>query len=215
VKDDYYKSRYTFDSARSIVWKEIIRFLSRYIPKDSTVVDLGAGYCDFINNVSATKKYAVDISPDFSNFAEEGIEKVNNTAWNLKSISSDSVDIVHASNLLEHFDDEELKKTMEEIKRVLKKGGKLILMQPNYRLSPERYFDDHTHKKIFSDDSLYSFLTSYGFKVIFKMPRFLPLEMKSKPILIPQFLLPFIVRIYIHSPIKPFAGQMLLISEKK
>jgi len=215
VQDEYYKSgQYDPDPRRSLVWREIIRFLSPYIPEGSVVVDLGAGYCDFINQVKASKKYAVDISPDLSNFAGAGVEKINSYAWDLSSIPSDSVDVVHESNLFEHFIDEELEKTMAEINRVLKVGGKFILIQPNYRLQPDRYFDDHTHRKIFTDSSLESFLIENGFKIVLKMPRFLPQEMKDSSSFIPNFILPLLIRTYIHLPFKPLAGQMLFVAEK-
>src|SRR3989344_4107120 len=215
TQDQYYKSgQYDPDRRRILVWKEIIKFESEYISEDGAVVDLGAGYCDFINQVKAAKKYAVDPSPELSNFANPSVTKINSPASDLSQIPDNSIDIVHTSNLFEHFDDQELGKVMGEVKRVLKMGGKLILMQPNFSLQPARYFDDHTHKKIFNDVSLESFLISHGFKIILKKPRFLPQEMKDSSYLIPYFILPLLVRLYIHSPIKPLAGQMLMISEK-
>lgn len=213
MKDTYYKSRYTFDPKRNIVWKEIVRFFDLYIKNAETVLDLGAGYCDFINNVSATKKYAADISPELSNYAEKEVIQINRTGWDFYEIPNESVDVVHASNFLEHFTDENLEKIMKEVKRILKKGGKLILMQPNYRYSYKTYFDDPTHKKVFSDTALESFLISHDFEIIKKMPKFLPFSLKSRPSIIP--LSPLLVRAYIHSPWKPFAGQMLFITKKK
>jgi len=214
MKDKYYESRFTFNSSRSIVWKEIIRFLKKYIPENGVVVDLGAGYCDFINNINASKKYAIDISSELSLYAREDVAQINRTGWNFHEIVDESADILLASNFLEHFTDEDLEKIMKEIRCVLKKGGKLILMQPNYRLAYKNYFDDPTHKKVFSDAALESFLLSYDFKIILKKSRFLPFSMRSDSSLIPRFLLPLIVRAYIHSPLKPFAGQMLFVAEK-
>jgi ubiquinone/menaquinone biosynthesis C-methylase UbiE len=214
MKDPYYSSRYTFDPERSIVWREIVKFESRFFPRNAVVVDLGAGYCDFINNVKADKKYAVDTSSELQSYAGKDVLRINQPAWNLFEIQANTVDVVHASNLFEHFTEEELDKTMKEVKRVLKKGGKLILMQPNYRLASKNYFDDPTHKKVFSDAALESFLLSYGMKILLKMSRFLPFSMKSNSSMIPNFLLPLLVRAYIHSPFKPFAGQMLFIAQK-
>ena len=213
IKDSYYKSRYVPNPSRAIIWKEIVKFLQQFIPRDGTVVDLGAGYCDFINNVAANKKYAVDISSELSNFAAPSVEEINNTAWNLTALPDASVDVIHASNLFEHFDDAELLKVMKEVKRVLKPGGKLILMQPNYRYSYKTYFDDPTHKKVFSHESLKSFIISHDFEIIKMMPKFLPFSLKSRPSFIPLF--PFLARAYINSPWKPFAGQMLFVAEKK
>ena len=118
-----------------------------------------------------------------------------------------------ASNLFEHLTEEELTAVMAEIRRVLRTGGLLILMQPNYRLSYKTYFDDPTHKKVFSDVALTTFLISHGFEIRKAMPRFLPFSLKSRPGLVP--LSAFVVRAYINSPWKPFAGQMLIVGRIK
>ena len=215
MTSNYYNSgQYDYDSRRTVAWKEIIKFLTPFIKSEAVVVDLGAGYCDFINQVQAAKKYAVDYSPEISKFTGPGVQAIQAPAWDLSMIQDNSVDVVHASNLFEHFDDIQLGKVVSEVNRVLKRGGKIILLQPNFRLQPGRYFDDHTHKKVFNDSSLASFLISNGYKIVLNMPRFLPQEVKDGPSILPNFLLPFIVRIYIHSPLKPLAGQMLLIGEK-
>lgn len=211
--DSYYTSRYVFDKTRSIVWKEIVRFLNRFIPTQGTVVDLGAGYCDFINTVTARTKYAVDISPEIHKYTYPPVQVIQKVVWDLSLIFDHSIDIVHASNLLEHLTDEELEKTMCEIKRVLKQKGKLILLQPNYRFSYKTYFDDPTHRKVFSDAALESFLLGYGFEIILKKARFLPFSLRSRPSIIPVF--PLLIRAYIYSPVKPFAGQMLFVAENK
>ena len=212
MKDAYYKSRYTPNNDRGVVWKEIVRFLNPYIKDAKTVLDLGAGYCDFINNVNATKKYAVDISPELPNFAGKEVIQINRTGWDFHEIPTESVDIVHASNFLEHFTDEDLEKIMKEVRRVLKDGAKLVLMQPNYRYSYKTYFDDPTHKKVFSHTALESFLISHDFEIIKKIPKFLPFSLQSRPSIIPVF--PLLIRAYLHSPWKPFAGQMLFVARK-
>ncbi len=35
-------------------------------------------------------------------------------------------------------------------------------MQPNFRLNPGRYFDDFTHVRVFTDQSLRDYLASLG-----------------------------------------------------
>lgn len=212
MTDAYYKSRYVPNPTRPIVWKEIVRFLAPYLEKADTVVDLGAGYCDFINNVSAPHRIAVDTSPDLTTFAVQGVRTVQSPVTDLKGIADASVDVAFASNLLEHLDEQELKTTMSEVRRVLKKGGLFIAMQPNYRLSYKNYFDDHTHKKVFSDESLGGFLVNHSFEIVLRKPKFLPFSLKSRSKIIPAH--PLIIRAYIHSPIKPFAGQMLFVARK-
>ncbi len=214
MKDKYYESRFKFNPIRRKVWREIARYHQKFVPKNGTVIDLGAGYCDFINLITAGKKYAVDTSIETPNYKEEDVEFLQSPAWSLPSVPDNSVDVVHASNLFEHFSDEELEKVIKEVRRVLKEKGKLILMQPNYKLAYKHYFDDYTHKKVWSDVSLPDFLTAHDFKIVVSKPRFLPFSMKSNSSLIPSVLIPFIVRTYIHSPFKPFAGQMLFVAEK-
>jgi len=210
--DSYYKSRYVWDKDRSVVWKEIVLYLSKFIPKDGTVLDIGAGYCDFINNVDAKQKIAIDYSPDFKKYAKEGIKTIQSSVTDLSSVESGTADVVFASNLFEHLTDEDLEKTMKEVRRVLKEKGRLILMQPNYRLSYKTYFDDPTHKKVFSDVSLKAFLQSFDLGIELEKKKFLPFSLKSRPSIIPIF--SWVIRAYLYSPIKPFAGQMLFVAQK-
>ncbi len=211
MTDPYYESRYVPDKNRPLVWKEIVSYLKKYIPENGTVLDIGAGYCDFINNVETKTKIALDYSSDFEKFANKDVKTIRSSVLDMKEISNDSIDLLFASNLLEHLSDDELQKAMSEIKRILKNNRLLILMQPNYRLSFKTYFDDPTHKKVFSDLALESFLISHGFKIELKKARFLPFSLRSKPSIIP--LSSFIVRAYLYSPWKPFAGQMLFVSK--
>lgn len=214
VADSYYQADYIPDPARTGVWKEIVRFASQHVNLTGTVLDLGAGYCDFINNVPAATRYAVDSSPEITQHAAAGVTVVQSRAWEFPAITDGSVDVVHASNILEHFTDEELEKVVSEIRRVLKPSGTLIAMQPNYAYTYREYFDDPTHKKVFTHVTLRAFLEMHGFTVRLLMPRFLPFSMRSKPSLIPTFLTRVVVWMYLRSPWKPFAGQMYCIAEK-
>jgi len=209
--DTYYKSRFIFNKDRDVVWKEIVRFLKPFLKDRHTILDLGAGYCDFINNVSAEKKIAVDISPELSLYAQKDVERVNSFATDLSKVGEATVDVVFSSNLLEHLSDQELTVCLSEVKRVLKKGGLFITMQPNYRLAYKTYFDDFTHKKVFSDESLKGFLISQDLTIIKYWKKFLPFSLKSRPSVIPVH--SFLIRAYLNSPYKPFAGQMLFITQ--
>ena len=91
---------------------------------------------------------------------------------------------------------------------MLRPGGRLILMQPNFRLNPGRYFDDFTHVAIFTDQSLSDYLASLGWRIEVRQARFLPLTLKSR-----ASGLAFLVPWYLRSPIKPLAGQMLVVAQ--
>jgi ubiquinone/menaquinone biosynthesis C-methylase UbiE len=206
---DYYKTRYSYDTGRTKVWMAIAEYLQRYVKKTDTVVDLGAGYCDFINNIKATKKYAVDINPDGHKFCEPNVEFINSSINHIAEIKPDSVDVLFASNLLEHLNDRELHEALMEFNRILKSGARVILMQPNFRYAFKEYFDDYTHKKIFTHISLTDYFEANSYKSISVIPKFLPFSLKSK---LPKSY--FLTKIYLASFYKPMAKQMLVVLEK-
>ena len=98
---------------------------------------------------------------------------------------------------------------MQEVDRILAPGGKLVLMQPNYRLSYKRYFDDFTHVSMWSEVSLADYLSSRGWQIDRAQARFMPFSIKNR---LPVSRL--LVRCYLASPLKPLAGQMLVVASK-
>lgn len=209
---NYHNTRIPEDNEKVKVWEAIVSYLSKFIIKDSTILDLGCGHCNFINLIESDKKYAADKYIDPKNFIKSknitsifgGVEIIN------KSIKNQSLDVIFASNFLEHLNDNDLEKYLNLINKKLKKEGLLILMQPNYKYCYKNYFDDYTHIKIWTDQSLSEYLISKNFKISLLKPKFLPFSMKSK---LPKSSL--LTKLYIYSPIKPLAGQMLIIAKNK
>ena len=50
---------------RTRVWRVLASFFGQWSPSTGTVLDLGAGYCEFINNAAAGVKYAMDLNGYF------------------------------------------------------------------------------------------------------------------------------------------------------
>ena len=205
----YYTTRFSFDTDREKVWKEIVVYLQRYIPRDSIVLDLGAGYCSFINNIKAKEKYALDLYREFTKYALNDVKAFVSNCTDLKKFKNNNFDVVFLSNLLEHLSIEEAESTLNEIYRVLKPKGKVILIQPNFKYSHKTYFDDYTHKTIYTDISLADLLKKHKFNIIKQDGKFLPFSLKSR---LPKS--GFLVRIYLRMPYRPMAKQMLIIGEK-
>ena len=44
-------------------------YFSRWVPPESAVLDLGAGFSEFINSISANTKYAMNLNPEILNAA--------------------------------------------------------------------------------------------------------------------------------------------------
>jgi hypothetical protein len=49
---------------RTQIWQTLTtRFFARHVAPDATVLDLGCGYGEFINNIQCAHKYAMDLNP--------------------------------------------------------------------------------------------------------------------------------------------------------
>lgn len=209
--DHYHKDYLVFDKGRAVVWREIAGYLKKWIPKGTAALELGAGYCDFINVLDFPQKMAIDIWPEFTKYAGNevvchvlDVRKINVGKFKNK------FDLIMASNLLEHLTIDEVNKLLSDCRKILSQNGKLILIQPNFTYSYQHYFDDYTHKSIFTETSLCSVLVQNKYKIVHVEPRFLPLTVKSR---FPKWRI--LVRLYLSLPIRPMAGQMLIIASFK
>jgi len=206
MSGDYHRSRFTADPRREVLWRALWRFhFCRLIGPEDCVLDLGAGYGEFINAVVARRRIALDHWPGFTRHLAPGIEAVVGGAVDLEFLEDDSIDFVLASNLFEHLTQTHLATILARLRRKLKPTGSLTIIQPNYRYAFREYFDDYTHKTVYSHISLADFLTANGFLVVETRPRFLPLTLRSGLPVSPR-----LIQVYLLSPIKPMAKQMLI-----
>ena len=209
MSGDYHGSRLAPDQRRNAVWAALWRYFFRFrIAAGACVLDLGAGYGDFINNVVARRRIAVDTWPGLAAQVDKGVEVVIGPVTDLGAIADGMVDYAFASNLFEHLPQEALVSALAEIRRTLAPGGTLTMLQPNYRYAYREYFDDYTHVAVYSHISLADLLQAHGWDVIEVRPRFLPLTVKSR---LPAW--PILVWMYLNLPVKPLGKQMLLVAK--
>lgn len=204
--DGYHDTRLAPDPRRNIVWKALWHYYFRHrIRTSDAVLDLGSGYGDFINNVVAARRVAVDLWPGFEAHLDRGVEAIVGPVSNLSRVADGSIDYAFASNLFEHVTHQEFADTLSSLRTKLSPKGSLTILQPNYRYAYREYFDDYTHVSIYSHISLCDFLAANGFEPVEVRPRFLPLTVKSRlPAWGP------LVGLYLRSPLKPLGKQMLV-----
>lgn len=208
MSGDYHGSRLAEDQRRGAVWRALWHYFFRHrIGPDDTVLDLGAGYGDFINNVTARRRIAVDLWPCLAEHVAPGVEAHIGPVAELDAIADGSVDYAFASNLVEHLPQPAFVELLSVLARKLSKRGTLTLVQPNYRYAHREYFDDYTHVAVYSHVSLADLLTAHGWEVVEVRPRFLPLTVKSR---LPVW--PPLIAAYLASPVKPMGKQMLLVA---
>ncbi|MEY2169645.1 MULTISPECIES: class I SAM-dependent methyltransferase [unclassified Rhodanobacter] len=194
-----YEARFDKDAQikKNEIWKVLCSdFFQKFVKRTDTVVDIGAGYCEFINHIQCSHKIAVDLNPDVAERANADIKVINESCTQISSLASNSVDCVFMSNFLEHLPSKELVlSTLRESQRILKPGGRVMILQPNIRFLPGEYWDYFDHHTALTDRSLAEALVLAGFEVSVCIPRFLPYTTKSR---LPQS--PWLVALYLRLP---------------
>jgi SAM-dependent methyltransferase len=204
-----YVGAYPVLKGRRQVWREIVRYVQARSPAVETLIELGPGYCDFVNQFQAGKKIAFDLNPEMLHYAESDVELRIEGCTTLPGVPCESVDMIFASNFLEHLAGEDVDELLERVAAVLKPGGRLVLIQPNYRLCAKNYFDDPTHLTIFDDSNIGEWLAKSGLRVVDLVAGLLPFSMNGR---LPKS--GILTRLYLMSPWKPLAAQMYIVAEK-
>jgi len=144
----------------------------------------GEGYGSFLLAKNADFVYGVDISEEAITYAKKNNRKdnlefrVGNTSK--IPLDSNSVDIVVSFETIEHHDQHD--EMMKEIKRVLKKDGKLIISSPNKKYySDENNTTNHFHIKELHEDEFKMLLNNY-----FRSTKFLNQNLLISSVLVPQ-----------------------------
>jgi SAM-dependent methyltransferase len=206
MSEGYHDTRLAFDPRRETVWKALWRYHFRHIvPADGCVLDLGCGYGDFINQVEAKRRIALDSWEGFPAHLRPGVEPIVSSVTELGGIAEGTVDFAFASNLFEHLTQADFAAALAALRPKLSERGSLAILQPNWRYAFREYFDDYTHISVWSHVSLADFLAANGWEVIEVRPRFLPLTVKSR---LPVW--PPLIGAYLKSPVKPLGKQMLV-----
>lgn len=202
----YFKTRFAYDARREVMWRTLYRhYFMRMISADDCVLELGAGYGHFINQVNARRRIAIDQWPGFVDYLQSGVEGAVCSVTDLSFLASASVNFAFASNLFEHLGQEDFGSVLSQLKRVLVPGGTLNILQPNYYFAYREYFDDYTHRTVYSHTSICDLLEAQGYEVLNCQPRFLPLTIKSR---LPVS--PLLIRLYLALPWKPMGKQMFI-----
>jgi SAM-dependent methyltransferase len=200
-----------FRKGADLVWGLIARDVtSRLGVPVTTVLDLGAGYGDFINQLEAPEKWAVDSWPGFMNCLHSKVRGiVADITQPLPEVPRDYFDFCFLSNVMEHFSVEDGVKILTQLKAHVRPAGRIAFLQPNFTYCYKTYFDDYTHKTIYTSEGFVNFLKDNGFIVEFCCPRYLPFSFKSR---LPRPL--WLIRLYLALPFKPLAAQMLIVVRK-
>jgi SAM-dependent methyltransferase len=95
-------------------------------------------------------------------------------------VADGSIDVVFASNFFEHIDRPTILAVMAEAHRVLRPGGRFLVLQPNIRFCARDYWMFFDHITPIDDRALVEAFALSEFEVTTVVPRFLPFTTKSR-----------------------------------
>jgi len=148
----YSKQKYPFSEYP----KKLINYLfSRFDLKDNQkLLEIGCGRGDFLNEFRKKnlEVYGVDLSNySQSFFPEINFKKVDLTKDALP-FEDNFFDVIYSKSLIEHFYYPDT--LFQEAYRVLKPGGKIITLTPEWQFNYNSFYEDYTHRVPFSKMSL-------------------------------------------------------------
>ncbi|HJR05803.1 MAG TPA: methyltransferase domain-containing protein [Pyrinomonadaceae bacterium] len=214
--DQLYRHRFPASTLaeRAAVWQVICRtWFARYVPQDARVLDLAAGYCEFINHIEAAERVAVDLNPETAEHAAPGVAVHHVAAEDVHTrVPANYFDVVFVSNFLEHCRTrDQVLDVLGSTRTILKPGGRVLILGPNFRYCYKEYFDYFDHYLPLTEKAIVEALELSGFEVEEVEPRTLPFTFRSR---LPSW--PWLVRLYLKMPFvwRVFGAQFFVVGRK-
>jgi SAM-dependent methyltransferase len=198
---------------RRRVWAILVReFFQPLMPEHGTVLDLGCGWGEFVNQIRAQRRFGMDLNPSCPDHLEEGVTFLHQDCSQRWNLDDNSLDAIFTSNFLEHLANKAaLQATLTEGFRCLRPGGRIVCLGPNIKHLPGAYWDFWDHFVPLTDLSLKEGLELIGFRTERSVDRFLPYTMATGFRWPPRF-----VSLYLRLPLlwRWVGKQFLLIAVK-
>ena len=147
--------------------KFIIYLIKRFkLVKNQKVLEIGCGRGEFLNEfvVNGFEGHGVDLSDYCKKFFPDLNFKKVDLANEKLPYEDNSFDIIYSKSIIEHFYYPE--KVFQEAYRVLKPGGTIITLTPEWQYIYKSFYEDFTHRTPFTSVSLRDIQEMSGFKEI-------------------------------------------------
>jgi len=136
--------------------------------KNSCILDLGVGAGHVVLSLKSagySKLFAADIDDFYADFFEkQGIVfKKANLEKDTLDFKENYFDAITSFHVVEHLSDPS--NFMSECKRLLKPGGRLVMVTPDWRKQYKTFWRDHTHVHPYDKESIQRLFRAGGFEV--------------------------------------------------
>ncbi len=159
--------------------KNKLKLINSFNPTEKKVLDIGAGTGDFLNICKNNNWNITGIEPSLK-AREIAFKKNILLKEDIKEISSNRFDVITLWHVLEHIPN--LIEYINQIKKLLKPNGKLIIAVPNYKSYDAKFYkefwaayDVPRHLWHFSQSSIRKLF----FEVDMKIEKILPMKFDS------------------------------------
>ena len=136
--------------------KKLIKYLIKRanLKKNQKILELGCGRGEFISEFrnKGLDAYGCDISNFSQNFFPDLKFSRVDLEHNNLPYEDETFDIIYSKSFIEHFYYPE--KIFQEAYRVLKPGGIIITLTPEWQYIYKSFYEDFTHRVPFTNESL-------------------------------------------------------------
>jgi SAM-dependent methyltransferase len=135
-------------------------------PGYETLLDAGCGRGEHLREFQKLgyQVKGVDLSGEVKELLKDIEVEIVNIETEPLPYRDSSFDVVFNKSLIEHLNNPE--NFMREAHRVLKPGGRLITMTPDWESIYKIFYEDYTHKTPFTVNSLQDIHQIFGFKTV-------------------------------------------------
>jgi Methyltransferase domain len=175
-----YRFRGIDQSSREEVWKEIAAHVYGLMGRPARVLDPAAGRGEFINNIPAPERWAVNSVGYPEHSPEQGTRVIVSDIFDIE-LPEEHFDGIWVSNFLEHLPTQEvIASFLEKMYAAATRGGRIAVMGPNFRYCTREYFDCADHTLALTHVAIAEHLYAAGFEPVKVVPRYLPYSFRSK-----------------------------------
>ncbi len=167
---------YLYLKIRNITLKKKFNLVNK-VSSGKSILDIGCASGELLNYFKQKNWTTLGIEPDEKarNFSRTNFNLQVEPENHLNNISDKSFDAISMWHVLEHVS--ELKKRMEQITRIIKDDGTIIIALPNHLSYDAEFYKSYwaaydvpRHLYHFSQKNIEQLFSNYGFKMISLLP---------------------------------------------